>query len=141
MELVEVTVVRIYTHERAETLPTILDYLQKEIQIRGVSLFRAISGFGTAGVQNNSLLDLSFSLPLIIEFFDHPEKITTAIEHLAKVVKSEHLIFFTAQANGAQSLVQTNGNQSINGLTINPDEISVPITTQMDEMAESDINK
>ncbi len=137
MEMINVTVVRIYTHERAEILPTILDYLQKEIEIRGISLFRAISGFGSTGNHTTSLLDLSFSLPLIIEFFDHPEKISVALEYLATVVKSEHLIFFTAQANGTQ---QINGAQQAKDLSINSNEI--PIKPDSDEVPiESGINK
>ncbi|WP_454782024.1 DUF190 domain-containing protein [Legionella sp. WA2022007384] len=97
---VEVTVVRIYTLERADNVPIILNYLQNEAKIRGISVFRAISGFsGETGIHNDSFLDVSFSLPLIIEFFDHPEKVTVALEFLITIIKKEHLIFFPARAN------------------------------------------
>ena len=99
MKTIDVTVVRIYTLEGSESVPDILNYLQNEVKIRGVSVFRAISGFGETGTHTSSLMELSFSLPLVIEFFDHPEKVNTAIEFLSTVTKREHLIFFPAQVN------------------------------------------
>ena len=96
---VDVTVVRIYTLEQAENVTSILNYLQHDAKIRGISVFRAVSGFGETGIHNNSFLDVTFSLPLIIEFFDHPEKVTVALEYLATIIKKEHLIFFSAKAN------------------------------------------
>ncbi len=96
---VEITVVRIYTLERAENIPSILNYLQNEAKIRGISVFRAISGFGETNVHNGSFLEIPFSLPIIIEFFDEHAKITVALEYLTKIIKKEHLIFFPARAN------------------------------------------
>ncbi|KTD13251.1 DUF190 domain-containing protein [Legionella jamestowniensis] len=100
MKMVDVTVVRIYMVEGDETLTTVLNYLRKEIKICGLSIFRAISGCGETGTHTASLLDLSFSLPLIVEFFDSPEKISTVLEHLATIVKPEHMLFFPAKVNG-----------------------------------------
>lgn len=99
MKTVNVTMVRIYTLERSETVPTILNYLQNEVKIRGISVFRAMSGFGETGVHMDAFLNLSFSLPLVIEFFDHPEKVALALEYLSSIIKSEHLVMFPAQAN------------------------------------------
>lgn len=39
IQTVEITVVRIYTLERAENIPSILNYLQHEAKIRGISVF------------------------------------------------------------------------------------------------------
>jgi uncharacterized protein len=96
---VEVTVVRIYTQERADNVPIILNYLQNEVKVRGVSVCRAVSGFGEVGIKNDSFLDVSFSLPLIIEFFDAAEKVTVALDYLSTIIKKEHLIFYPARAN------------------------------------------
>ncbi|KTC82741.1 DUF190 domain-containing protein [Legionella cincinnatiensis] len=96
---VEITVVRIYTLERAENIPSILKYLQNEAKIRGISVFRAISGFGETNVHNSSFLEVPFSLPIIIEFFDEPEKVAGTLEYLTTIIKKEHLIFFPARAN------------------------------------------
>ncbi|KTD53669.1 hypothetical protein Lsan_4079 [Legionella santicrucis] len=99
IQTVEITVVRIYTLERAENIPSILNYLQHEAKIRGISVFRAISGFGETNVHNDSFLEVPFSLPIIIEFFDEPEKINAALKYLTPIIKNEHLIFFPARGN------------------------------------------
>jgi hypothetical protein len=44
-------------------------------------------------------VDLSLNLPLTIEFFDHPEKVTLALEQLGKLIKPEHVVCWEAQAN------------------------------------------
>jgi uncharacterized protein len=99
MNTMDVTVVRIYITESSHLLNTIIEYLSKEIKIRGVSVFRAISGYGESGKHATSLLDLSLDLPLTIEFFDEQNKISTALEHLSSVVKPEHIISWEAKAN------------------------------------------
>jgi len=98
--MIEVTMVRIYVTESSKLLKPILQYLQKEIKIRGVSVFRAIEGFGDSGtVHTATFTDLSLDLPLAIEFFDHPEKVTTALNHLSSMVKAEHIVTWKAYAN------------------------------------------
>lgn len=97
MHTTEVTVVRIYTTEGAESVPALLTYLQKEVAIGGITVFRGLSGFGETGTYTNSFLDSSFSLPLVIEFFDCSEKVKTVLEYLDTVLKGEHLICFPAQ--------------------------------------------
>lgn len=96
MKIINFTIVRIYTYERSEILVPIMTYLKNEANIRGVTVFRAVSGFGGTGMRSTSLMDLSFSLPLIVEFFDVPEKISDVLEHLAPIVKKEHLVFYPA---------------------------------------------
>lgn len=98
MKITKVKVVRIYTLEGAEIVPLILNYLQNDLKISGLSVFRAISGFGETGSHTYSLLQLSFSLPLVIEFFDIPEKIDQALSHFATIIKDEHLISFSANS-------------------------------------------
>lgn len=99
MKKLEVIVVRIYITESSHLLKKITNYLKTEAKIRGISVFRAISGFGETGNHTASLLDLSLNLPLVIEFFDQKEKIEIALEHLNQTVKPEHIIFWNAMAN------------------------------------------
>ena len=99
MKAIEVIVVRIYITESSHLLSTIITYLKKEAQIRGVSVFRAISGFGETGNHTSSFVDLSLDLPLVIEFFDSKEKIEPALEHLNGIIKHEHIVFWKASAN------------------------------------------
>lgn len=99
MKTLDVLVVRIYITESSHTRDTIVSYLTKEAKIRGVSVFRAISGFGETGPHSASLLDLSLNLPLVIEFFDHKEKVENALVYLNETIKPEHIIFWEAKVN------------------------------------------
>lgn len=99
MNTKNVMVVRVYVMESTQLLDKIVDYLQNEAQISGVSVFRAISGFGQTGNHTSSLIDLSLNLPIIVEFFDTKEKTSFAISHLSTIVKHEHIIFWEAQTN------------------------------------------
>lgn len=80
-------------------LNTIVNYLKNEAKIRGISVFRAISGFGETGNHTASLVDLSLDLPLSIEFFDSQDKIEPALEHLSGIIKHEHIVFWKAKVN------------------------------------------
>ena len=73
--------------------------MSQDAKIRGTSVFRAIQGFGKTGNHTTSLVDLSLNLPLIIEFFDKKDKVEIALEHLNKIVKPEHIIFWNAKVN------------------------------------------
>ncbi len=100
MNLVKVTMVRIYITEGSKLLKPVMNYLHNEAKLRGVTVFRAISGYGDSGGEHcSSLVDLSLNLPLTVEFFDHPEKIKQALEYLNKMIKPEHVVFWDAQAN------------------------------------------
>lgn len=100
MKTVNVTLVRIYITESSHLLKQIVDYLQQTAKIRGISVFRAISGFGESGDHTSALIDLSLNLPLTIEFFDDDKaKIDAALEHLNTMVKPEHIVMWEAKAN------------------------------------------
>lgn len=99
MKTIDVIFVRIYITESSNMLNTILKYLKNEAKIKGISVFRAISGFGDTGSHTASLIDLSLDLPLCIEFFDSKEKIEPALEHLSSVIKHEHIVFWNVKTN------------------------------------------
>ncbi|RDI41142.1 DUF190 domain-containing protein [Aquicella lusitana] len=99
MKTIDVTIVRIYVMESDHLLNTIVNYLKSEAKIRGISVFRAISGFGETGNHTASLIDLSLDLPLAVEFFDSKDKVMLALEHLSKTIKHEHIVFWEAKAN------------------------------------------
>ena len=99
MKAVDIVLVRVYITESSHLLKTIVPYLKKEAKIRGVSVFRAISGFGETGDHSASLMDLSLDLPLVIEFFDKKEKVKPALEYLTSIIKQEHIVFWDAKAN------------------------------------------
>ncbi|MBA2657254.1 MAG: DUF190 domain-containing protein [Tatlockia sp.] len=97
MNTVDVMFVRAYLTESSHLLNKILHYLQKDAAIRGLSVFRAISGFGESGEHSSSLIDLSLNLPLTIEFFDSKAKVEPALEYLSGIIKAEHLVFWEAK--------------------------------------------
>ena len=101
MKTLDVLVVRIYITESSKLLHKIVNYLKDDAKIRGVTVFRAISGFGETGTHTTSLVDLSLNLPLAIEFFDQKEKIALALKYLNETIKPEHMIFWDAKVNAA----------------------------------------
>lgn len=93
----EVTLVRIYLTETEKNLTHLLKYLHEDSQLRGVTVLRGISGFGKSGkLHNTHLLDLSFDLPVIVEFFDTPDKISHILTQINQFVAPDHIVHWTA---------------------------------------------
>lgn len=89
---------RIYITEGDKLLSQIVRYLHDEIKIKGVTVFRAISGFGKSGALHSSqILSMSFDLPLAVEFFDEPIKVEQAITYLQTVVLEGHIVSWPGQ--------------------------------------------
>lgn len=100
MSLSDVTMVRIYLTETGTLLKTLLAKLHDEEKVRGVTVFRGITGFGRSGkVHSSTLLDLSLDLPVVIEFFDDTDKIKRILAHLQDVVPPGHVVSWPAQVN------------------------------------------
>lgn len=99
IESMDVIVVRVYLLESSHLIKNIFDHLEKEIKIRGISMFRALKGFGETGEHYSSIMDGIWELPIILEFFDSEDKIEKALEYLNTVVKKEHIIYWNAKAN------------------------------------------
>jgi len=98
MQTTPVTMIRIYLTEQEKLTSQLLDLLHDEEQVQGVTVFRGISGFGQSGkLHSSSLLDLSLDLPIVIEFFEQPQKATAILERLDKIVPSGHIVSWQAQ--------------------------------------------
>ncbi len=97
MKSITVTMVRIYITESAKLVKPMMDYLHNEAKVRGVSVFRAVSGYGESGEHNSNCMDLSLNLPLTLEFFDYPAKVKEALTYLGTLVRSEHIVFWDVQ--------------------------------------------
>lgn len=81
-------------------LNELLAKLHDDEKVRGVTVFRGISGFGRSGrMHSSSLLDLSMDLPLVIEFFDEPAKVSGILEHLAGILEPDHVVSWKARVN------------------------------------------
>src|SRR5262245_62033739 len=101
MKTIEVMMVRIYITEGSKLLDSIFDYLINQANVRGVSVFRAIEGFGETGIHATRLFYPSLNLPISIEFFDLPDKVNNTLEHLSTLIKPEHIVTWNAYANQA----------------------------------------
>lgn len=97
----EITMVRIYLTEEKAHLEKLMAILHDQEKVRGVTVFRGISGFGKSGdVHSSSLLDLSLNLPVVVEFFDTPDKTEQIIEHLDGFIEPGHIVSWSANVNG-----------------------------------------
>ena len=97
MKAMDVTFVRIYLTEADKRLEPLLARLHDEERVRGVTVFRGISGFGQSGVvHSSSLLDLSLDLPVVVEFFDAPERVEAIMAHLEGFVEPGHMVCWPA---------------------------------------------
>ncbi|GBE11283.1 hypothetical protein BMS3Bbin12_00439 [bacterium BMS3Bbin12] len=110
--LKDVTVVRIYLVEGDHRdhhllLEEILSILHDRRRVHGMTVFRAISGFGARGVVHSAdLLRLTAHLPLVVEFFDEPEVVESALELIEALMPPGHIVSWSARCNcgsGAQS--------------------------------------
>jgi len=96
--MTEVTVVRIYVKEGDNRLNGLLRFLHDEERVRGVTAFRGIAGFGKSGALHTAgLLDIAFELPIVVEFFDTPEKVVRILGDLRQRVDPEHVVSWQAQ--------------------------------------------
>jgi PII-like signaling protein len=97
---ITVTMVRLYLSEGDHRLRQLMEQLHDQEKVRGVTVFRGVSGFGTSGeIHSSALLDISLDLPLVVEFFDEPEKVKRILDHLSDSFKPGHMVSWTAQIN------------------------------------------
>ncbi|MGR8930036.1 MAG: DUF190 domain-containing protein [Gammaproteobacteria bacterium] len=93
-----VTVARIYLREGEHLLAKLIKLLHDEEKVSGVTVLRGIGGFGPDGqIHLASLVDLSLDLPLIVEFYDAPEKVETILKDLERHLGLSHVITWQAQ--------------------------------------------
>ena len=96
----EVTIVRIYLSETSGNLEVLLKRLHDWEKVKGVTVFRGVSGFGDSGeVHSTRFVDLSLDLPIVVEFFDEPGKIAGIIENIQANIKPRHMLWWNAKVN------------------------------------------
>jgi PII-like signaling protein len=99
MKTTNLTMVRIYLTER-KGVNELLSYLHDQSQVRGVTVFRGITGFGKSGhVHSSALLDPSIDLPVVIEFFDLPEGVAMLLKQLNTRIEPGHIVCWAAVIN------------------------------------------
>ena len=104
LEQTEVTIVRIYLSEKEAHVNKLVELLKEYEHLRGVTVFRGVSGYGDSGkIHTSSLLDLSLNLPVIVEFFDSPQKIKQVMQHLIELEQPGHIVSWNAHINHIQA--------------------------------------
>lgn len=97
MNKIDVTFVRIYLTEGEGRMPALLARLHDEEKVQGVTVFRGISGFGKSGkVHSSTLMDMSLDLPLVVEFFDSPDKVNAILAHIHGEFEPGHIVSWPA---------------------------------------------
>ena len=93
----EVMMVHIYLTEGDKLLNRLMQLLHDEEQVAGVTVLRGITGFGKKGhVHSSSLIDISLDLPLVVEFFDAPDRVEKIIQDLEGLVEPGHVVSWPA---------------------------------------------
>ncbi len=93
----KVTVARIYVTEGKHVHEKIFERLHDEHKVQGVTVYRGITGFGKSGETHSStLLDVSFDLPVVVEFFDSEEKVREALGSISDLIAPGHVLTFAA---------------------------------------------
>lgn len=92
MKTIDVIIVRVYLTESESHLNTLLKRLRDWGKLRGVTVFCGIAGYGESGMHTSTLVDMSLNLPLVIEFFETPDKVETMLGYLRDVIKPGHII-------------------------------------------------
>jgi hypothetical protein len=94
----DVTIVRIYLHEadhghHKTLMQEVLNVLQKEHEVRGVTVFRAIAGLDEHGnVRASDLLRIMVDLPVVVEFFDAPDRVETVLAALDGLIPKGRIV-------------------------------------------------
>jgi hypothetical protein len=87
------TMVRVYLSESDHGLKPLLKCLHDELKVCGATVTRGVAGFGASGVVHSAgLVDLSADLPLVLEFFDRPDRARAAIERIKDFVEPGHVV-------------------------------------------------
>jgi len=93
----KVTVARIYVTEGKHIHKKIFERLHDEHQVKGVTVYRGITGFGKSGdTHSSTLLDLSFDMPVVVEFFDTEDNVNTALDSISDLISPGHVLTFAA---------------------------------------------
>lgn len=98
-----VLMVRIYLTEGKRQYQELISLLHDREHVAGVTAFRGIAGFGRSGTMHSStLLDMSLDLPIVLEFFDTPEKIEQVLKHLDALIEPGHIVTWPATVNSGE---------------------------------------
>ena len=95
-----VKIARIYLRESERLLPKVIKFLHDEEKVSGVTVLRGIAGFSEDGkIHTASLVDLSMDLPLVVEFFDEPDRVDAVVARLLEHLPVTHVVTWPAHVH------------------------------------------
>ena len=98
MTVTDIRISKIFITENDHQLNKIISFLHDDEKVAGVTVYRAIEGYGDSGdLHQSSLVDFNFDSPLVIEFYDKPEKILQVIEDVKKKFEIKKVISWLAE--------------------------------------------
>ncbi|HYE34666.1 DUF190 domain-containing protein [Methylocaldum sp.] len=93
----QVTIARVYLREGEHLLSKLMKFLHDEERVAGVTVLRGMTGFGKDGkIHTASLVDLSLDLPLVVEFYDEPDRVEAVIQKLVRRMDLAHVVTWPA---------------------------------------------
>lgn len=104
MNFRSVRVVRVFLSERGGEAERLLRRLHDEWNVHGVTVYRGIAGFGDSGRMHTArVLDVSYDLPVTVEFYDTPERIDKVLSALEGIKPGHVLTWIADMWMGEQS--------------------------------------
>jgi PII-like signaling protein len=93
-----IRIARVYLTEADHQLNDIMQYLHDHESISGATAYRGVEGYGASGkMHDSSLVDLSFNLPITIEFFDESNNVLMVLKHLKENFNVSQTISWLAE--------------------------------------------
>lgn len=93
----QVKVTRVYLSEDSPVLNELFEYLQKE-SFHGATIFRGVKGFSKKGKTREArFLDMHLDLPMVLEFFDEPEKVDKILHLFKEKISQGHVLQWLAE--------------------------------------------
>lgn len=97
MNLQSVRVVRVYLGESGGEAERLLGQLHDEWRVHGVTVYRGIAGYGDSRKLHTArLLEVSHDLPIVVEFYDSPDRIDAVLAGL-RGIKPQHVLTWLAE--------------------------------------------
>lgn len=96
MNFRSVRVVRVFLSQKDAAVERLLNDLHDRWKVHGVTVYQGVAGFGSSGrIRTARILDVSYDLPVTVEFYDTPERIDHVLSEL-EGIKPGHLVSWLA---------------------------------------------
>ena len=96
MNFRSVRMVRVFLSQRDQKVEELLNDLHDRWAVHGVTVYQGVAGFGgSRRIRTARILDISYDLPVTIEFYDSPERIDQVLSGL-EGIKPGHVVSWLA---------------------------------------------